>query len=76
MYKYAFITKPIGFSFANHFKLSLRQGPSIEKEKEVNAVLYASVVGTFMSVMVYTRPDIAYVVGIVSRSLANSRKER
>ena len=38
-------------------------------------VLYASVVGSLMYAMVCIRPDIAYVVGIASRFLANLGKE-
>ena len=36
---------------------------------------YASAVGSLMCVMVYTRPDIAHALGVVSRYMANLRKE-
>ena len=36
---------------------------------------YASVVGRLMYVVVCTRPDIAFVVGIVNRYMSNPRKE-
>ena len=38
-------------------------------------VPYASAVGSLMYVMVCTRPDIAHVVGVVSRYMANPGKE-
>ena len=38
-------------------------------------VPYVSVVGSLMYVMVYTRPDIAHVVEVVSRYMANPGKE-
>ena len=34
-------------------------------------VSYASVVGSLMYVMLYARPDISYVVGVVSRYQSN-----
>ena len=57
---------------ASHFKLSSKHNPSIDKEKEdMRIVLYALVVGSLIYVMVCTRPDIAYAVGVVSRFLSN-----
>ena len=51
---------------ASHFKLSSRHNPSIDKEKEdMRRVLHASTVGSLMYVMVCTRPNIAYAVGVV-----------
>ncbi|XP_069152760.1 secreted RxLR effector protein 161-like [Solanum lycopersicum] len=38
-------------------------------------VPYASAVGSLMYAMVYTRPDIAHAVGVVSRYMANPGKE-
>ena len=38
-------------------------------------ISYSSAVGSLMYVMVCTRPDIAHVVGVVSRFLANPGKE-
>ncbi|RVW26208.1 Retrovirus-related Pol polyprotein from transposon TNT 1-94 [Vitis vinifera] len=64
--------KVVSSPLANHFKLSSRHNPSIDKEKEdMRKVLYASIVGSLMYVMVCTRPDIAYAVGVVSRFLSN-----
>lgn len=36
--------------------------------------LYASVVVSLMYAMLYTRPDIAYIVGVVSRYISNPSK--
>lgn len=38
-------------------------------------VLYVSTVCNLIYVMVYTRPNIVYAVGIISRFFANSDKE-
>ena len=38
-------------------------------------VPYASAVRSLMYAMVYTRPDIAHAVGVVSRYMANPGKE-
>jgi hypothetical protein len=38
-------------------------------------VPYASAVGSLMYVMVCTRPDIAHVVGVLSRYMSKPRKE-
>jgi len=37
----------------------------------MSKVPYASVVGSLMYEMVYTRPDIAHAVGVVSRYMNN-----
>ncbi|RVW44682.1 Retrovirus-related Pol polyprotein from transposon TNT 1-94 [Vitis vinifera] len=64
--------KVVSSPLASHFKLSSRHNPSIDKEKEdMKRVSYASTVGSLMYVMVCTRPDIAYAVGVVIRFLSN-----
>ena len=64
--------KEVSSPLASHFKLSSRHSPSIDKEKEdMRRVLYASTVGSLMYVMVCTRPNIAYAVGVVSCFLSN-----
>ena len=64
--------KVVSSPLVSHFKLNSRHTPSTDKEKEdMRRVLYASVVGSLMYVMVCTRLDIAYVVGVVSRFLSN-----
>ncbi|RVX19049.1 Retrovirus-related Pol polyprotein from transposon TNT 1-94 [Vitis vinifera] len=64
--------KVVSSPLASHFKLSSKYNPSIDKEKEdMRIVPYVSAVGSLMYVMVCTRLDIAYVVGVVSRFLSN-----
>lgn len=54
---------PVGISLAAHIKLSKKQSPKTEEEKEyMKKVPYASAIGCLMYVMVCTRPDIAQVV--------------
>ena len=68
--------KAVSCPIANHFKLSTRQCPSTDREKEeMDRFPYASAVGSLMYAMVCTRPDIAHSVGVVSRFLSNPGKE-
>lgn len=68
--------KPVGCPLASHFKLSSKQCPTSEKEKdEMEKVPYASAVGSLMYDMVCTRPDLAHAVGVVNRFLSNPGKE-
>lgn len=68
--------KEVSTPLAGHFKLSVKQCPTSEKDKEeMKNVPYASVVGSLMYAMVCTRPDIAHAVGVVSRFLSNPGKE-
>ena len=41
----------------------------------MSRVPYASAVGSLMYAMVFTRPDIAHAVGVLSRFMSNQRKE-
>jgi len=51
--------KSVGSPIVNHFRLSLRQFLSIEKEEnEKKVILYASAVGKLMYDMICTRSDI------------------
>ena len=66
------MNSPLG----SHLKLSSKQSPSSEKEKEeMRKVPYASAVGSLMYVMVCTRLDIAHVVRVVNKFLSNPGKE-
>ena len=65
--------KPVSSPLGSHLKLSSKQSPS--SEKKMRKVLYALSVGSLMYAMVYTRPDIAHVVGVVSRFLSNPSKK-
>ena len=52
--------------------LSKEQCPKTpEEEEDMRRIPYASVVGNLMYVMLCTRPDICYAVGIVSRYQSN-----
>ena len=51
---------------------SKKQCPSTTQEEEdMRHVPYASAVGSLMYAMLYTRPDICYAVGVVSRFQSN-----
>ena len=64
--------EPISTSFPVNFKLSLSMCLSNEiKRKEMSQVPYTSAVESLMFAMICTRPNIAQVVGVVSRYKAN-----
>ena len=46
--------------------------PRLQKEKKMSRVPYVSAVGSLMYAMMYTRLDICYAVGLVSRYQSNS----
>ncbi|TYK04057.1 gag/pol protein [Cucumis melo var. makuwa] len=52
--------------FRHGVHLSKEQFPKTPQEvKDIRRIFYASVVGSLMYVMLYTRPDICYAVGII-----------
>lgn len=60
---------------ANHINLSKKSCPKTNGENEkMVVVLYSSAVGSIMYSMVCTRPDIAHVVGVVSKFLSSPGK--
>ena len=68
--------KSVDSTMPTDVKLSRRQCPKAKTEKvEMNKVPYASVVKSLMFAVVCTRPDIGYVVGVVSRYISNPRRE-
>ena len=68
--------KKICSPLVDHLKLSSKLCPISEKYmKEMSKVPYAYVVGSLMYVIVWTRPDIAHAIGVVSRFLTNYGKE-
>ncbi|KAJ4718977.1 Retrovirus-related Pol polyprotein from transposon TNT 1-94 [Melia azedarach] len=68
--------KVVSTPLATHFRLSTKQSPTTDKEKEdMEKVPYASAVGSLMYAMICTRPDIAHAVGVVSRFLSNPGRE-
>jgi hypothetical protein len=46
-----------------------------EEEEDMSRVPYESAVGSFMYAMVYTRPDIAHAVGVLSKYMSKPGKE-
>ncbi len=66
------VSTPLG----DHFKLSRKSCPSLNKEKEnMASIHYSSTVGSLKYTMVCTRPDIAHAVGVVNRFMVNPGKE-
>ena len=56
--------------------LSKEQCPKTPQEEEdMRCVPYALAIGSLMYAMLFTRPDICYVVGIVSKYESNPSKE-
>ena len=57
-------------------KLSVEQCPKTQEEEEdMSCVHYASAIGSLMYAMVYTRPDIAHAVRVLSRFMSKLGKE-
>nr|GEZ32906.1 retrotransposon protein, putative, Ty1-copia subclass [Tanacetum cinerariifolium] len=64
--------KSVKMSLGGHFKMSLKDFPVTDYGVErMSKVPYANAVRILMYLMVCTRPDIAYVVSVVRRYLAN-----
>ena len=69
-------SKPVNVPIPIGVKLSAKQCPKTQEEEEdMSYVPYASVVASLMYAMVYTRPGIAHVVGLLSRFMSNLGKE-
>jgi len=69
-------SKPVKVPIPIGVKLSAKQCPKTkEEEEDMSHVLYASAVGSLMYVMVCTRPEIAHVVGVLSRFMSKLGKE-
>ena len=68
--------KPVSTPLGSHFKLSKEHSPKIEEERvHMSKVPYASAIGSLMYAMVCTRPDIAHVVGVVSKFMSRPGKQ-
>ena len=68
--------KLVSTPLAIHFKLIKEMCPKTQEDIEyMSRVPYSSVVGSLMYVMICTRPDIAHVVGVMSRYMNNPGKE-
>eukprot|EP00253_Pinus_taeda_P020013 PITA_20013 len=69
-------SKPVKVPIPVGVRLSVEQCPKTqEEEKDMPYVPYASAVGSPMYAMVCTRPDIAHVVGVLSRFMSKPGKE-
>ena len=68
--------KPASVPLGGHYKLSADQCPVTEQEKEemIN-VPYSNAVGSIMYNMICTRPNLAYSISVLSRYMANPRRE-
>jgi len=67
---------PVSIPLASHFKLSKEMCPNTQEEMDyMSKFPYASRVGSLMYAMVYTRPDMAHALGVVSRYINNPGKE-
>ena len=63
---------PIGHGI----QLSKKMSPKTpEKRNRMSSILYASAVGSIMHAMLCTKPDVTYVLGIVSRFQIDLRKD-
>lgn len=65
-------SKAMSTPLGQQFKLSKTQSPNTDSEKvQMDKVPYANDVGSIMYEMVCSRSDLAYVVSLVSRFMAN-----
>ena len=68
--------KPVSTPLGSHFKLSKKQSPKTEKERDyMSKVPYTSAIGSLMFAMMCIRPDIAHVVEVVSRFMSRPGKQ-
>ena len=69
-------SKPVNVPIPVGVKLFAEQCPKTQEEEEyMSRVPYASAVSSLMYAMVYTRPDIAHEMGVLSRFISNLGKE-
>jgi len=63
-------TKSISTPLAPHFKLKVTMSPTTAEEREyMTRVSYASIFGSLMYAMVYTKPDLSQVVSLISKCM-------
>lgn len=68
-------SKPINTPLAGHFRLSSQMCPKTQEDQDfMKNIPYTFIVGSLMYAMVSTCPDIAHVVGVVSRFMNNLGK--
>eukprot|EP00253_Pinus_taeda_P030767 PITA_30767 len=70
-------SKPVKVPIPIGVMLSTKQCPKTQEEEEdMSHVPYASAISILMYAMVFTRPDIAHAVGVLSRFMSKLGKER
>eukprot|EP00253_Pinus_taeda_P011958 PITA_11958 len=78
-YKARFVEKGYsqvsGIDFGDIFSPVAKCPKTQEEEEDMSHVPYASAIGSLMYAMVYTRPDIAHVVGVLSKFMSKPGKE-
>ena len=68
--------KPVSTPLGSHFRLSKEKSPKTKEERDhMSKVSYALAIGSLIYAMVCTRPDIAHVVGVVSRYMSRPGKQ-
>ena len=68
--------KPVSTPLGSHFRLSKEKSPKTKEERDhMSKVSYALAIGSLIYAMVCTRPDIAHVVGVVSRYMSRPEKQ-
>eukprot|EP00253_Pinus_taeda_P013882 PITA_13882 len=67
-----YMKQPEGFAMKGKKELCPK---TQEEEEDISHVPYASAVYSLMYAMVYTRPNIAHAVGVLSRFMSKPRKE-
>jgi hypothetical protein len=68
--------KLVNTPLVNHFRLSTSQRPkTVEETEDMSKVPYDSAVGCQMYAIVCTRIDLAQAVSVVSKYMANPRRQ-
>ena len=64
--------KPTSTPLPTSIQLSDKDSPSTEKERKIiGKIPYTSVVGSIIFAMVVTRPNLAYVIGVIGMYMSN-----
>ena len=63
--------KEVSIPLGHHFKLSAKQSPTTPKEPMTWQQFLSNGVGSIIYSMVYSIPDLAHVISVVSRFMAN-----
>jgi len=67
-------SKPVSTPLGQHDNLSTKDAPNSDEERErMRLIPYSNGMGSIMYYMVCSRPDLAYVVNMVSRFMTNLR---